>query len=262
MMDLSSREGKTSQDYASFRTQEVLRFTQFSYEPRADGEESGTCTPPLWKSAGRPTGAQPSHQHQSLSPASRTQAIAQGQRELMEMVRNMPEPYCELSLRDIVEKPAKSPDDSTFRERRDSDPKVEKALSSSKCRNKRQSSRKGYLDSKAQTMGSGSLDNGGFMLKMVFPASSLGSKSKRRNSSSSAADNISKVSPRTSLSDGSAKGLGKEWSKKFSASRNVKYRFPDVNPESVKSSSRSSSNSNNGENRRYVFFNIIYVLNY
>ncbi|XP_076891214.1 uncharacterized protein LOC143542532 [Bidens hawaiensis] len=41
--------------------------------------------------------------NRSLSPASRAQAIARGQREMMEMVDNMPETSYELSLKDIVD---------------------------------------------------------------------------------------------------------------------------------------------------------------
>ncbi|KAK4800635.1 hypothetical protein SAY86_021122 [Trapa natans] len=146
MMDLSSQACRTTQDYASFRTQDITGFSRLSCEPVADDR------------------------YQSLSGASRTKAVAQGQRELMEMVKNMPESCHELSLQDLVEKPTKSPDDCTFS-------KGEKALSSSKMGNKRQNSQKGHLDSKAQMMRSGSLENGGFLLKMVFPASSLGSRS-------------------------------------------------------------------------------------
>lgn len=49
------------------------------------------------------TTAQSPNHYRSLSPASRTQAIARGQRELMEMVKNMPEACYELSLKDLVE---------------------------------------------------------------------------------------------------------------------------------------------------------------
>lgn len=68
-----------------------------------DDSGSGVCTPPLWKSSPSSQPLLSHHIHTSLSPNSRVQAIARGQRELMEMVKSMPESSYELSLKDLVE---------------------------------------------------------------------------------------------------------------------------------------------------------------
>lgn len=232
-MDFGSRAHTTAQNYASYRAQTGTGFTQFSSEPRSDGGGPGNYTPPLWKSTSPPSGISP-----------RTRAIEQGQMELMEMVRNMPETCYELSLRDLVEKPAMSQDTG--------DPENGKALDRSESRKKVQNGRPSY---KPQVARSGSINNGGLLIKMVFPGSSLGPKQKQRTGSSLAPN---KVSPRPSLSDESARGLDKEWWKKFSASGEVKHRIMKADSGSVKSSDSSSSNgSNSGGNRRYVFFHVI-----
>lgn len=62
-------------------------------------EDSGICSPPLWP----PDSPVKFNNPRLLSPSSRAQAIARGQREIMEMVENMPETSYELSLKDIVE---------------------------------------------------------------------------------------------------------------------------------------------------------------
>ncbi|KAL6511982.1 hypothetical protein OROGR_021579 [Orobanche gracilis] len=67
--------------------------------------DSGENSPPMWKN-NSPDPSQPlldRHQQRTSSLDSRAQAIARGQWELMEMVRNMPESSYELSLKDLVE---------------------------------------------------------------------------------------------------------------------------------------------------------------
>ncbi|OWM63931.1 hypothetical protein CDL15_Pgr024768 [Punica granatum] len=251
-MDFGSGSRKTAKSYAAYGTQDGTGFTKFGNEPRANGERSGTFTPPLWKSTSPPTGPEDCHdQYRSLSPTSRTQLIAQGQMELMEKIRSMPESYYELSLRDIVEDSKKSQEDGASRERRNDGPDEENMMSRSGSWNKRQNSRKSYLDANANMVRSGSIDNGGFLLKMVFPASSLVSKQKRKNSSSTATSGSLKMSPRPALSDGPVKGLDKEWWKKFSASGKVEHGIVDGDSGSMKSSGSSSSNSKNDRNGRY-----------
>lgn len=72
-------------------------------------DSSGICSPPLW-STSPPQSPTPTRQNSQngstfrhLSPTSRAQAIARGQFEMMEMVKNMPESSYELSLKDLVE---------------------------------------------------------------------------------------------------------------------------------------------------------------
>lgn len=175
---------------------------QFGAGAKAE-DESGVCSPPLWKTSpsGSPNGGNsPMHRrhhqnhYRSLSPASRMQAIAQGQKELMEMVRNMPESCYELSLKDLVEHPVVQPPPDPFPGKRE-----KKKAEDSKKKN----------DTKPKIVRSGSLDNGGFLLKMVFPVSFRSKKKKN-----SATNTCSKVSPKPPSSDGFGKSVDKEWWKK------------------------------------------------
>ncbi|XP_004245616.1 uncharacterized protein [Solanum lycopersicum] len=70
-------------------------------------DDSGISSPPLWKNRPSTSPDHPFHNstnHRSISPSSRALAIAKGQWELMEMIKNMPESCYELSLKDLVEK--------------------------------------------------------------------------------------------------------------------------------------------------------------
>ncbi|XP_047977579.1 uncharacterized protein LOC125219601 [Salvia hispanica] len=129
-------------------------FVQFRPNFQTSDDDSGACSPPLWKSSpSKPSEPLLSHHHyRSLSPAARLQAIARGQRELMEMVRNMPESSYELSLKDLVEHhrieaPAPPPGESP--------------------------ARVGRQESKRSVSRSGSLkvESRGVFLKMVLPFS-------------------------------------------------------------------------------------------
>lgn len=185
---------------------------QFGAEAKVE-DESGVCSPPLWKTSpsGSPNGGNsPLHRrhhqnhYRSLSPASRMQAIAQGQRELMEMVRNMPESCYELSLKDLVERPVVQAPQDLFPEKRNFGDEIATSREKKKVKD-----RKKKNDTKPKMGRSGSLDNGGFLLKMVFPVSFRLKKKKN-----SATNTCSKVSPKPLASDGSAKSVDKEWWKK------------------------------------------------
>ncbi|KAK4391016.1 hypothetical protein Sango_2164900 [Sesamum angolense] len=82
---------------------------QFRPGHHQESMDSGDTSPPLWKTCSPSPQKSPSHpllshqNHRSLSPDSRAQAIARGQWELMEMVKNMPESSYELTLKDLVE---------------------------------------------------------------------------------------------------------------------------------------------------------------
>lgn len=65
-----------------------------------DEDGSGASTPPLWRSESPDSRRR---NYLALSPRSRTDAIARGQMELMDMVKNIPEGCYELSLKDLVE---------------------------------------------------------------------------------------------------------------------------------------------------------------
>ena len=189
---------------------------RFGGEAKAEEDDSGVCSPPLWKTSpsGSPNGGNsPLHRrhqqnhYRSLSPASRMQAIAQGQRELMEMVRNMPESCYELSLKDLVEHPVVRPPQDPFPEKRSFGDEIAAGREKRKAKDSKKKN-----DSKPKMVRSGSLDNGGFLLKMVFPVSFRSRKKKN-----SATNTCSKVSPKPLGSDGSGKSVDREWWKKRAA---------------------------------------------
>lgn len=190
-------------------------------------DDSGICSPPLWSTSPPKSPHQRRNYYRCLSPASRTQAIARGQRELMEMVNNMPESSYELSLKDLVEHPHVVAQEKRVEERKLSS---KKTVPNRKVDDRRE---KGHVN----------IDSGGFYLKMVFPIS-LGSKKKTKNNESNSSN---KVSPRTSVCDGSNKGLDKEWWKKSlsgSSGGESDSGVSSINSGSMKSSGSSSSGSN------------------
>ncbi|GMI78359.1 hypothetical protein like AT1G76980 [Hibiscus trionum] len=194
-------------------------------------DESGISSPPLWKTSPR---REENIDYRCLTPSSRAQAIARGQRELMEMVSKMPESCYELTLKDLVEyqQPVvDEPKQESFAKGRGSNSVDEL----NNYKKERQSSQK----QQQQINRSGSLNNGGFLLKMVFPVS-LGSKKKNIKNTS----NKSKVSPKpTAVADASAKTLDKDWWKKRSESSESDGGGSTINSGSTKSSRSSSINS-------------------
>jgi hypothetical protein len=242
-----SRARKTAQNYAKYNSWNGNGMeVRFAPEVKA-ADDSGICSPPLWTtSPPRSPPRSPQHRanhYRSLSPASRTQAIVRGQKELMEMVRNMPEACYELSLKDLVEQPF------VDQARQESVPE-ERALyrreSSKKMNDKRTQGRRS----------TGGIDGGGLYLKMSFPLS-LGSwKNKQKNESSSATNTSAKVSPKPPVTDGSVKGVDKEWWKKtFSVSGESESGGSSSNgsmKSSGSSSSRSSSIRSRSSSSRYI----------
>ncbi|XAR49608.1 hypothetical protein NMG60_11032866 [Bertholletia excelsa] len=211
---------------------------QFDAQTRED--ETGTFSPPLWKES-QPV-SRPINNYRNLSPNSRAQAIARGQWELMEMVKNMPESCYELSLKDLVEHPRLEPQEEKFNQR-------ERLM-------KRQESKRGDRNN-AKMVRSGSFENGGFLLKMVFPIS-LGSKKKTKNLGTSIS---SRVTPRleASCSDKSlSKGVDKEWWRKRSSASSesesiaTSSRGGSTSSGSRSSSSGGSSRSNSGRSSRKI----------
>ncbi|XP_058188882.1 uncharacterized protein LOC131306579 [Rhododendron vialii] len=181
--NIESRVRKTSENYQSYRSH---RAAEDDTE-----DDSGFSSPPLWKT-----------NYKHLSPNSRSQAIARGQWELMEMVKTMPESCYELSLRDIVEHPirAQSAEDRLVDD--------EKVLARKPSRGvKREESRVKMVRSRSRENNHG----GGLLLKMAFPFS-LGSKKKKKNLAGT--NSFSRVSPRPEGVDRGGKGGEKEWWKK------------------------------------------------
>ncbi|KAK8552316.1 hypothetical protein V6N13_120726 [Hibiscus sabdariffa] len=226
-----SRVQKTAQNYRSWWN-----------TMGADEDDSGVSTPPLWgtdPSTSPPPGN--NINYRCLSPSSKAQAIARGQRELMEMVSRMPESCVELTLKDLVEHRDAAVESKQESSAEGRGPVNEDAYSKEKEKKKNQ---------KPQINTSGSVDNGGFLLKMVFPIPfSLGSKSKNKKKMKRSGSNVncnSRVSPKPTVSYESGKSTDKEWWKKRSGSSDSDGGVSNVNSGSTKSSRSSSTGSSCG----------------
>lgn len=188
------------------------------------GEDvSGICSPPLWK-----TSTNPYQNYSQLSATAKTQAIARGQEELMEMIKNMPESSYELSLKDIVEH-------NNIKQQTKTD------QSQQPCK----SVKKGRMNGD-KNQRSGSVNDGAFLLKIVFPFDLRLKGKKRGILNESIKLGSFKVSPRSN-SVRSWDGLpwfGENEMLRRSSSfmRNIK-RFG--------SSSRSSSKNNRYHEKRH-----------
>ncbi|KAL8196751.1 hypothetical protein R6Q57_024514 [Mikania cordata] len=132
-------------------------------------EDSGVCSPPLWRKISPPDSPARFPNSRPMSPAARAQAIARGQREMMEMVENMPETSYELSLKDIVEQRREFIDHET------------QSMEEGEARlivNESQKRRKNSVKNGRIIVKTGSLNhNKGLLINMFFPFS-IGSKKK------------------------------------------------------------------------------------
>ncbi|TYH72563.1 hypothetical protein ES332_D05G263400v1 [Gossypium tomentosum] len=243
-----SRVQKTAQNYRRWNTMEADVTSMME-------DDSGASTP-LWGSTN--PSRSPSHgkniNYRCLSPSSKAQAIARGQKELMEMVSRMPESCFELTLKDLVEQQQPvvvEPKQESFAEGR--------GTIDQHTYNKEKGKKKMKKNPKPQFNRSGSIDNGGLLLKMVFPFS-LGSKckNKKKKKNESNTNHNSKVSPKPTVSDESGKIVDKEWWKKRSGSSESEGGGSNLNSGSSKnshsssigsSSSSSSGNINNTGHR-------------
>ncbi|KAG7587326.1 hypothetical protein ISN45_Aa02g025340 [Arabidopsis thaliana x Arabidopsis arenosa] len=213
--------------------------------PRAfdDHPDSGVCSPPLWRTSPPKSPPHLHNNYQNLSPVSKAQVIARGQRELMDMVSKMPESCYELSLKDLVEV-------NTEEE------KEGKVFDEMPQRNNRPSKvvRKTKSDKWVDPIRNGGVNNSGFLLKLVFPVS-LGAKKKTKkkddDDDSSVTSKKSWISsPRPSISDVSMKREDKDWWKDgLSESRRSQSVVSRINSGSSKSSGGSSSRSNSDRSR-------------
>ncbi|KAK6786962.1 hypothetical protein RDI58_015487 [Solanum bulbocastanum] len=198
-----------------------------------DDDESGASSPALWQNSPSRSPVHPIN-YRSLSPNSRTQAIARGQCELMEMVKNMPESCFELSLKDLVEqtKSFESQEECLINSNREKNQAVMKSRVNIK---KNEQIRKAKM-----MMRSKSIENGGVFIKMVSPVSL---RSKKKNPSA----NTTRVSPKPEECENvSSKNLEKEWWKKrFSGSSSS-----NSTGSSGRNSSRGSSTSSRNNNNR------------
>ncbi|KFK44240.1 hypothetical protein AALP_AA1G232900 [Arabis alpina] len=194
-----------------------------------DHSDSGVSSPTLWRTSPPKSPRHCPEDYWSLSPDSKAQAIARGQRELMEMVSKMPESCYELSMKDLVE--LKGNEEKVF------DELPQRTTKESKVMRKVKSDKR--IDPNRNSGGNSS----GFLLKMMFPVS-LGSKNdvmkkkkkkKKEKDGCSVTIKDSQVSPRTSISE-AVKAEDKDWWNRLSDS---------TGSTSTKRSGSSGSNSSN-----------------
>ncbi|CAK9171506.1 unnamed protein product [Ilex paraguariensis] len=165
------------------------------------------------------------HHYSYPSPTSRLQAIVDGKRELLEMIENIPEFSYELSLKDIVDEQQNMQGGQQGLVIEERSLKLKTEL---RIKQKKTKTSKRRQISRSESMGSGV-----FLLKMFLPIP-LYSKKK------STTGKCSKVSPRPTLG-GSEKPVDTEWWKK---------RFLVTGPkENTSSISRNPSSINSSEHR-------------
>lgn len=178
-LNFGTKPRKEARNYEKYRN---LNGGGIQFRPIQD-DESGVCSPPLWRKSPPRI---PIHLEQSynsfriLPPSSRVQAIARGQKELMEMVQAMPESSYELSLKDLVEYHSVKKLEETCLVENQEESLVGKKSLSKKGSVKRQESMK-KIEKKVKMVRSGSNINEnskGLFLKMVFPIS-LGRRKKK-----------------------------------------------------------------------------------
>ncbi|GAB4844113.1 hypothetical protein Ancab_037420 [Ancistrocladus abbreviatus] len=202
------RAQRTAKSYDSF-TNSHSGGLRFAVETMVEDESNGS-SPRLWNNSPptSPKGtASPLH-NQTLSPTSRTQAIARGRRELMEMVRDMPESFYELSLKDIVEQ--KTAISAQHEDKMEEEKKfADKVDHPKEKKQKKNSEKMAKSESKAKMMRSGSIEKGGLLLKTsVFPIL-LGPKKGKKSLANAASF---KVPPKPSaVPKGPVKGSEKDW---------------------------------------------------
>jgi len=207
-----------------------------------DHSDSGVCSPPLWRTSPPKSPAHLHNNYQNLSPVTKAQVIARGQRELMDMVSKMPESCYELSLKDLVE--VNTEEEKVFDEMPQREKKPRKVV------------RKTKSDKWVDPIRNGGVNNSGFLLKLVFPVS-LGAKKKTNKKKDNDDDDSSVTSkrswissPRPSISDLSMKREDKDWWKDgLSESRRSQSVVSRINSGSSKSSGGSSSRSNSDRSR-------------
>ncbi|CAN4077749.1 unnamed protein product [Withania somnifera] len=253
---------KNDDEGVQFRVQEMSQHVD-----DGDDDESGVSSPPLWKSI-PPRGPvhplQYSMNHRSVSPSSRALAIAKGQWELMEMVKNMPESCYELSLKDLVEKNAilesdqeeclinKEEESFTSTTNQDEvEQQKEKSIRRQDSSKNNSSSNKNDHQKKGKMIRNESFEDKGLFIKMFFPVSLESKKKQMKNSPKITSP---KVSPKPSEgSDRSSRSLEKDWWKKrFScSSESDSSKRGSSNSESTgRSGSSGSNDSRKSTNRK------------
>ncbi|KAJ0040983.1 hypothetical protein Pint_27373 [Pistacia integerrima] len=215
---------------------------EFHFEEQV-GDGIGAYSPPLWKANGSKISAYESspllpcnHQYSNLSPRIRSQAIAEGRKELMEMIHNMPEWSYELSLKDIVDE-----------QQTQQEVKHETVIDERSCcfenegeTKKLQKKNKKRSIKSAEILRSESMEKETFLIKMFFPISFCSKKKANVR-------NRAKVSPRSSLDISENQPDKEQWiRKRFVAGENK----PTVVKHFSSSNSSTSSKHNSSTNRQ------------
>lgn len=250
--------------HESFRDHFSSSNTELEFQAEANTEESsGVYSPPLWKTnRSRSTKQESSpllphnHHYSNLSPNSRRKAIADGRKELMEMIQDLPESCYELSLKDIVAEQHTSHEggeENMAMATKDETSDFNAETQIVKLKKKKRNIRKGPITRTS------SMESETFLIKTFLP-SSLGSKKKAQ---------ASRV-PSITSSEKSENDMDKEWSIKgfFGAGRRKRISRSSTNGSTSSSNSRSSSGSSSSSSgscsiRRYLLnFYTNSVLNY
>ncbi|KAL3728995.1 hypothetical protein ACJRO7_033569 [Eucalyptus globulus] len=134
------------------------------------------------------------HHYSNLSPSSRTRRIEEGRREMMEMIRNLPESSYELSLKDIVDEQLSSQENQEEEKGKFEFPSAEAESNKNQKRRKRKKVTRTTSHQHHQVSRCNSMETGTFLIKMFFP-SFLTSNKKAATSRNGRA----KISPRTSF---------------------------------------------------------------
>ncbi|OMO57204.1 hypothetical protein CCACVL1_25914 [Corchorus capsularis] len=233
-------DARKTRYYDSFNNLDSCEI-EFQVQTCADEESFATGDRPLpiW-GANKVTDASPllpnSHLNSNLSPRTRIRAIEEGRKELMEMIRNLPESSYELSLKDIVDhqQHASEPEEVKGKEAQAAVPE-DKIFLVETGQMKKQKNKKKKKRRKAEPIcRSGSMDTDSFLIKTFLP-SSLSFRKK------SISEKSSKVSPSPS-SEVSKKPVDSQWwIKRVFIRKNHKNREDSKNNNSSKSRYGDSS---------------------
>ncbi|RZC94401.1 hypothetical protein C5167_026133 [Papaver somniferum] len=209
--------------------QRNIEFTASSRKDETNDEKDGVTSPPLWKyprsssSISNSTEVLSSRSRGNYNRffsfndatattttdfvSNRSQEIARGRQELMDMIRTMPENSYELSLKDLIEH--KQQPQPTKDDHHDATPEMESSRNStnnsssttSKVSSKDQtkSNRENNIPvlKRSKSADSSNGKNGPVLLKMFLPFSDFGMhKKKRKNKGSKKSAYYAKVSPK------------------------------------------------------------------
>ncbi|XP_030441862.2 uncharacterized protein LOC115664057 [Syzygium oleosum] len=185
----------------SHNTLEKSRDLEFDFwvPSKMRNHHSRNCdpdSPTLWKREKMSISIAKDHHYSNLSPSTRTRRIEEGRREMMEMIRNLPESSYELSLKDIVDKQLPLQENQEEEEEKFQFRSAEAESNKNQKRKKRNKVTRtpSHQHHQHQVSRCNGMETGTFLIKMFFP-SFLALNKKPATSQNSR----SKISPRTSF---------------------------------------------------------------